>query len=64
MFQVGEWYFKSKRYDHGRWLAWCAKTPELGDNPLEIDPSNPDVYFEFADTEEQAIAALKREVLN
>jgi len=58
---MSDWYFKVKLCDDGDWLAWAAQTPELGDGPLDVDFSLV-VYFAFGDTEEEALAKVKREV--
>lgn len=61
--QIGDWYFASGRTKRGdRFWAWCAKTPDLGESPLD-PPPHVDVFFQIAATEEAALAALKREVL-
>lgn len=61
--QIGDWHFKARPARlHSGFLAWCAKTPALGDGPLDVD-RDCDVYASFGDTAEAAIAALKREVL-
>lgn len=62
--QIGEWHFKvRKTRDGSQFIAWCAKTPVLGDGPLDVD-FNIETFFQFAPTPEEAIMALKREVLN
>jgi hypothetical protein len=69
--QVGDWYFAVREArNHSpdspgdRYLAWCAKTPDLGDGPLDVDWSRDDVHAEFAESEDAALTKLKREVLN
>jgi len=59
-----QWYFKAKRARNGEgWIAWCAKTPLLGEGPMDVDFSE-DVYFEFGESKHEALAKLRREVLN
>jgi hypothetical protein len=58
-----EWHFRARLARNGsEFIAWCARTPELRNGPLEVDLSE-EVYFEFGSTAEEAIAKLKREVL-
>lgn len=63
-FSIGPWNF-AVRNDRSanRFVAWCAQYDDLGQGPLD-PPPNIEVYFEFADTAEAAIAKLKREVLH
>jgi len=59
---TGEWRFKARRtsaVSGGGWMAWCAKTDDLKNGPLEIDDSI-EVHFEFGATEEEALSKLKR----
>lgn len=61
-----EWYFKVKKTrpgSMGRYLAWCARTPHLGEGPLDV-PFEFETHAEFADTSEEALEKLRREVLN
>lgn len=59
----GGWYFKVIRSVSGNgFLAWCAKTPNLGHNPLQCDAEI--VHFELRPTAEAAITALQKEVLS
>jgi hypothetical protein len=63
---VGEWHFKVKRTRSGSplpFLAWCAKTPMLGNSPLDMDFTEREVYFEFGETADEALTKLKKEVL-
>jgi hypothetical protein len=61
---MSEWRFKARKTrDDREWLAWCAKTDDLGDGPLLVDLSL-DCHFEFGSTEEDALSKLKREVLH
>lgn len=64
--QVGEWYFTARLVRGsdclGKWCGWCAKIPELGDSALDIDPKL-ETHVEFAETFDEVIAKLKREVL-
>lgn len=59
------WHFKVRpsRTRPGEFVAWCAKTEDLGDGPLDIDPSE-DVYFEFGKSADEAMTKLRAEVLN
>lgn len=61
--QLGEWYFECReaKIIEG-FLAWCAKTPDLGEGPLDV-PFELTVYFEFGSTAEEALKKLKRQVL-
>lgn len=54
------WFFRVRRCGHGEpgFVAWCAKTPDLRDGPLEVD-WNEEVHFEFGATEREAISRLK-----
>lgn len=63
--QCGEWFFRVRpsRGDPSRFLAWCAKTPDLGNDPMLL-AFGLTVHAEFADTPEEAMTKLKREVLN
>lgn len=60
---TNEWQFTAKPGKDGGFIAWCAKCEYLGNGPLEI-PLDVEVYFEFGETAEEAIAKLKRGVLN
>jgi hypothetical protein len=61
---MSEWRFKVRPTRYGQeWLAWCAKTDNLGDGPLSVD-FGLDCHFEFGSTAEDALSKLKREVLN
>lgn len=59
-----EYHFKCKksRGPFG-YLAWCAKTPYLGDGPLDVDMAI-ETHFVFADTEDDALRKLRAEVYN
>lgn len=60
-----EWHFKVRqmRDGSGQYLAWCARTPDLHEGPLEISLTE-EVHFEFGATEQAALQKLKAEVLN
>lgn len=61
--QVGEWWFKCvKSPKGGGYMAWCAKSPDLGDSPLS-PAANVEVHFEFGATENETLRKLKAEVL-
>lgn len=62
MIQKQGWYFKTQPIIGGG-LAWCARTPELRDGPVELLDAGEVVHFEFGATEKIALAALEREVL-
>lgn len=57
------WHFKARPSIRGGFIAWCARTPDLGNGPLDVDWSM-DVRFAFGETAEEALAAVKREVLS
>jgi hypothetical protein len=65
--EPSEWRFKVKRskFDalipRHQFIAWCAKTDELGDGPMDVDFSL-EVHFEFGATAEDALRKLKQEV--
>lgn len=62
--RAGEWYFTSRPcLVMEGFLAWCAKSPDLGENPLDPSPEL-DVHFEFGATAEEAIGKLKRKIFN
>lgn len=65
MSKFGDWYIAVRPCKFVRngpyFVAWCAKTPELGDNPLAVDFSET-VYFEHGDTADEAIRKLKRSI--
>jgi hypothetical protein len=62
-----EWYFKVRPSrakapkESIEFLAWCARTPVLGDGPLDVDPAE-EVYFQFGDTPECALHRLKQDL--
>ena len=59
------WHFKVRLARHqagnAKFVAWCARTPDLGDGPLDIDPAE-EVHAEFGETEAESLLKLKREV--
>ena len=64
MLKIGDWYFKVICNDgNNNFLGWCAKTPNLGNSPLEVD-FNETVHFDYGDTAEDVIKKLSLEVLN
>jgi hypothetical protein len=44
-------------------IAWCAKTEDLGNGPLEVDFAH-ECHFEFGATADEALAKLKAQVFN
>lgn len=65
--QEGPWYFKARRL-RGRqpiarcqFIAWCARTPNLGSGPLDISAQF-DTYVKFGETQGEAIEKLHREI--
>jgi hypothetical protein len=62
MLKIGDWYFKVI-LDYDGFLGWCAKTPNLGNSPLEVD-FNETVHFDYGETAEDVIKKLSREVFN
>lgn len=61
--QWGEWFVRWCPAQRGGILAWCARTPDLGNNPLEVDFAE-EVHFIFGETAEAALAELRAEVLH
>jgi hypothetical protein len=59
----GWWFIARPRILAPGSMAWCAKTPALGANPLDVDIGQ-DVHFEFGETADEALRKLKAEVLN
>lgn len=59
------WHFKARpsRTIKGEFIAWCAKTEELGDGPLDV-AFDLEVHFEFGSSEDEALSKLRKEVLN
>ena len=58
------WNFAVRKMNHAPgYVAWCAKTKELGNGPLEVEWGL-EVHVEIADTADGALAKLKREVFN
>ena len=49
--------------EDGDFIAWCARTPALGSNPLEVGGGRPALYA-WGASKEDAIAKLCREVLH
>jgi hypothetical protein len=61
--QKGEWFFAARPTRCGdRYLAWCAKTAELGDGPMAI-PASEEVHFEFGWSADEALEKLYKELL-
>lgn len=60
---VMEWRFAVRPSPSGGFIAWCAKVADLGSGPLDI-PLDVEVYFAFADSKEEALRRLRREVLH
>lgn len=63
--KIGEWFFACRpcRNDSvHKFIAWCAKIPDLTDGPLEV-ASEADVYVQFGEMAEDALDLLKKEVL-
>lgn len=52
-------FYKTRKLSKG-WLAWAALVPLVANHPLREPPST-EVYFDFANTEEEAIARVKSE---
>ena len=47
----------------GKYLAWCARTTDLGNSPLDVDFAE-EVHAEYGETAEEALLKLKKEVFN
>jgi hypothetical protein len=66
--EAGGWWFRVRRANHARegkgWLGWCARTPDLGENPITDLPLHLDVRFHFGADPHEVLAILKAEVLN
>jgi hypothetical protein len=63
--QEGEFYFATKPVRHSQevgrhYLGWVKRGPITGSGPLD-EPGDP-VYFQFGDTRESVIVALKQEL--
>lgn len=58
-----DWHFKCRPLRNGQpgVMAWCARSSELGDGPLDVDFSL-ETHFTFADTEAAALKSLREEV--
>lgn len=56
------WYIQSKPCNHGApgYMSWASKEPTRS----ALAKSSGDVYFEFGDTEYEAVEKLKAELLN
>ncbi len=61
MTDVGEWQFRVRPARSGGYVAWAAKTPELGESPMDV-PRGGVVLFLFDDDEDEALQRLKRQV--
>jgi hypothetical protein len=65
--RVGDWHFRVRPCREpslcGKFLGWCARTPDLGTGPTGVTGDQRQVHFHFADTAEECFAFLKREVL-
>jgi len=50
---VGDMHFRARQSRSHRlgceWMAWCAKTPDLGDSALSV-PFGMDCWFQYAPT--------------
>ena len=56
---MSEWHFKTRACQQTPgWLAWCARTAELGNGPMDVHPRH-DVHFKFGETEEEALQKLR-----
>lgn len=52
------WHYKVRPTRTGHlYLAWCAKTVDLKDGPLDI-PRHIEVHAEFGDSADEAVTAL------
>jgi hypothetical protein len=60
---INDWFYRARPARNGipGYIAWCAKVPELGDSPLDI-AIGIEVHCAFADTLEEAIAKMWREM--
>ena len=56
-----EWHFWVRPARAGGYVAWAAKTPELGEAPSDV-PRGVVVLFLFDDGEDEALRRLKQEV--
>lgn len=59
-----EWQFRVRRCRNGLpgFVAWCARTHDLGNGPLDVSAAE-ETHFEYGPTAEEALGKLKREVL-
>jgi hypothetical protein len=63
--QVGDWHFAVRPSRNGApgFIAWCAKAAALGDGPMDI-PFDEEVHFAISRVSaDEALAKLKRSVL-
>lgn len=58
------WRFAVRACRNGAgFIAWCAKSDDLANGPLEVDATE-EVHFEFGPTADEALGRLKRSVLS
>lgn len=57
-------YYSCRKTHHpsNRWIAWCGLKRLLTDGPL-FEPQK-DIWFQIGESEEDALAQLKKEVLD
>ena len=53
-----DWFIQSKKGKDDKYMAWASK--DRTNSP--IDPSIGDIYFDFGDTEIEAIEKIKIEI--
>ena len=56
------WHYKVRHLDATcKFIAWCARTTELGKGPLDIDLSET-VYFAFGSTADDAVRQIAEDL--
>lgn len=63
-----DWFFavrptRNLKSPREKFMAWCARTPLLGDGPLDISIYD-DVHVEFGPSADAALKKLQRSLLH
>jgi len=65
--RIGEWHYRVRASRLGSpgdcaFIAWCARTAELGVGPIDIDPAET-VFFSLGKTPEAVFAEILRDIM-
>ncbi len=62
LINLQDWHIRVGAARNGGYVAWAAKTPKLGEGPTDVPPGEV-VLFLFDDSEDEALARLKQQVI-